>query len=540
MGAIVQDINTEIAVIGAGPCGSVLAHRLAAAGRKVVLVDRGDWLEPGAIDRSAPDYDLQRRGAFNANPNLRRGPADDPVDDSQSPIKPMIGNAVGGGSVWWSAHVPRFRPEDFRSRSLDGVGEDWPISYADLAPYYDQVEALWGVASVLCDPSAMPDRKGPVKLLPSIGAHGRRVTAALDRMGWHWWPVDLVVGREVIREADLCTHPGPCDIGCPARYRSGADRIVAEAVEHGASLMTNTRVQRLELGVRDRVTAAVCRRGNTTFRLTAKTFVLAAGGMGTPRLLLLSACDRFPDGLANSSGLVGRNLMLHPYARVDGQFPEPVGALAPHEIAGIVCLEFLASRSETRAKRGVKLQLVAGPGPVALARGGGTGQPLPWGQGHHAAFAARFDRICGFTVCAEDLPDPENRITLSADLIDRDGQPAAKWIYKVSQNSRRLLDHGMDRAAEALTEAGATHIYRTPLRDQAGFHIAGTARMGADPDGSVTDPTGRCHDLENLFVADASTFVTASCLNPTSTAQALALRIADYILGKPAPSTDGL
>lgn len=531
--ATLKDIDTEIAVIGAGPCGAALAHRLAVAGRAVLLIERGEWMEPGSIDRSAPDYDLQRRSAFNANPNIRCGPADDPVDDSQSPIKPMIGNSVGGGSLWWSAHVPRFRPEDFHSRTLDGVGEDWPISYANLSPYYTQVEDLWGVASVLGDPSGMPDRSASVKPLPSIGAHGHRITAALDRMGWHWWPVDLVVGKETIRETDLCTHTGPCDIGCPARYRSGADRIVAEAMEYGATIMTTTRVQRLEIGMGDRVTAAVCKKENSVFRVKAKTFVLAAGGMGTPRLLLLSACKRFPNGLANSSGLVGRMLMLHPYARVDGLFPDAVGSLAPHETAGIVSLEFLPTCSESRAKRGVKLQLVAGPSAVALARGSGTGQAFPWGSEHHAAFRNRFDRICGFTVCAEDLPDPENRITLSTNLVDKDGQPAAKWIYKVSQNSRRLLDHGMDRATEILIEAGAKQTFRTPLRDQAGFHIAGTTRMGTDPQHSVTDPTGRCHDLENLFVADASTFVTSSCLNPTSTAQALALRLADNILGTP-------
>ena len=533
MVANLKVINTEIVVIGAGPCGAVLAHRLAAAGREVLLVERGEWMEKGLINRSAPDYELQRRSSFNANPNIRYAPADDLVDDFESPIKPMIGNAVGGGSLWWSAHVPRFRPEDFLTRTLDSVGEDWPISYSDLSPYYAQVENLWGVASVLGDPSAMPDRNSPVKPLPSIGAHGHRISAALDRMGWHWWPVDLVVGKEPIGETDLCTHTGPCDIGCPARYRSGADRIVAEAMKYGASLMTSTRVQRLEIGAGDRVTTAICLKGNAMFRVKAKTFILSAGGMGTPRLLLLSACKRFPNGLANNSGLVGRMLMLHPYARVDGLFPEAVGALAPHEMAGIVSLEFLPTRPESRAKRGVKLQLVPGPNALALARGVGTGRTLPWGSEHHTEFVSRFDRICGFTVCAEDLPNAENRITLSTNLFDKYGQPAAKWVYKVSQNSRKLLDYGMDRASEILIEAGATETFRTPLRDQAGFHIAGTARMGTDPQKSVTDPTGRCHDLENLFVADASTFVTSSCLNPTLTAQALSLRIADYILGIP-------
>lgn len=177
------------------------------------------------------------------------------------------------------------------------------------------------------------------------------------------------------------------------------------------------------------------------------------------------------------------------------------------------------------------MQLVSGPGPEALVRGAGHGTPVPWGPRHHVEMEARFDRICGFTVCAEDIADPENRIMLSDRLTDRDGLPAARMVYRVSENSRRLLDQGLDRAGEALLAAGAKHLHRTPLRDQAGFHLMGTARMGRDPARSVTDPLGRCHEVPNLIIADSSSFVTASCLNPTATAQALALRATDGILG---------
>jgi len=520
------DLRTDVAVIGAGPAGALVALRLAGAGRDVAILERGDWIDQGAVGHGTPDFALRRRGPLNANPNLRQGPADDPVDDADSPIKPMIGNAVGGSAVWWSAHIPRFRPEDFRTRSLDGVGEDWPLSYADLAPYYTEVEGIWGTAAVPGDPSAVNDRNGPLAAMPSIGAHGRRVAGALDQLGWHWWPVDLVVGHG---EGARCTHPGPCDIGCPARIRSSGARLIEAAMQAGARLCKSTRVLRFETSG-DRVIAAHCRHGDADVRVEADIFVLAAGGMGTPRLLLLSSSARWPDGLANGSGLVGRNLMLHPYGRIVGQFDTPLGGWVPHETAGIVCLEFLATRPETGAKRGVKLQLISGPGPEALVRGAGLGAPVPWGAGHHVEMEARFDRICGFTVCAEDIADPENRILLSDRLTDRDGLPAARMVYRVSENSRHLLDHGLDRAGEALLAAGARHLHRTPLSDQAGFHLMGTARMGRDQAHSVTDPLGRCHEVPNLIIADASTFVTASCLNPTATAQALALRAADGIL----------
>ena len=443
----------------------------------------------------------------------------------------MIGNAVGGGSIFWSAHVPRFRPEDFRIRSLDGVGDDWPIGYDELAPYYAMNEARLGLAQVPGDPSA-PPQNHPRRTMPSIGAHGRRLGAAFDRLGWHWWPVDLVVGREADDPATRhCTHAGPCDLGCPSRIRSGADHAyMHDAVAAGAQLLTRTRVARLEHDASGRVTHAVCLTDDGELHVRGKQFVVAANGLGTPRLLLMSASSHHPDGLANRSSLVGRNLMLHPYARIDGAFQEPVGAWASGEKAGIVSFEFYSTRPETGFVRGLKLQLTAGPPPVALARGAVTGTRLPWGTGHHAAFEGRFDHLCGFTVCAEDLAEPDNRITLSPALRDRDGLPAPKMSYRVSDNSRRILDFGLDRAEEVLREAGAGAVYRTGLRSEAGFHLMGTTRMGTDPARSVVDPLGRCHDVDNLFVADASVFVTAAAVNPTATAQALALRQADHIL----------
>ncbi|MET0746013.1 MAG: GMC family oxidoreductase [Microvirga sp.] len=529
-------ISADVVIIGSGPTGSAAAWRLARGGLDVVCLERGDWFAYDEIRRDDPDWELRRATVLHSNPNLRRGRDDSPVDDSESPIKPMIGNAVGGGSIFWSAHVPRFRPEDFRVASLDGIGDDWPLSYDDLAPYYRENELRLGTAFVPGDPSAAPHGNRALAM-PTIGSHGRRFAAAFDRLGWHWWPVDLVVGRQADEpETVHCTHIGPCDLGCPSRIRSGADRAyMCDAVDHGVRLMTRTRVTRLELDARDRVAAALCMTDTGPLRVEGRTFILAANGMGTPHLLLASRSERCPDGLANSSGLVGRNLMLHPYARVDGLFSEPVGAWVTGEKAGIVSFEFYATRREHDFVRGLKLQLTGGPPPAALALGAVTGDALPWGETHHDAFEGRFDRICGFTVCAEDLAEESNRITLSDTVVDRDGNPAPKMIYAVSDNSRRILDFGMERAAEVLREAGAGALYRTPLRAEAGFHLMGTTRMGTDPARSVVDAFGRCHDVPNLFVADASVFVTAAAINPTATAQALALRTADHIIASRRP-----
>lgn len=529
--AAMPDLEADVAIVGAGPTGAAAAWRLASAGLSVLVIERGTGFDPAALARDAHDWELRRAGVWSSNPNIRRGPEDDPVDDADTPIKPMFAHGPGGTSHFWSAHVPRFRLADFHPASLDGAGRNWPIGHDDLAPFYEQAESRWGVAYVPGDPTAPQRQVRPLRL-PTLGAHGRRFAAAFDRLGWHWWPVDLVVGRDGDDPATArCSHVGPCDLGCPSRLRSTAGRaFLDDAIAAGARVLAGVRVVALEHDAADRVSALLCRRAGTAFRVRAQKVMLAANGAATPHLLLLSASGRHPRGLANRSGRVGRGLMLHPYARVDGIFDVPLGAWIGGEKAGLVSFEFARTDPARGFLRGVKLQLVAGPGPVALANGAVTGRRLPWGPGHHEAFETRFDRICGLTVCAEDLPDEDNRIGLSDRIFDRDGLPAQKWSYRLSPNSRHALDFGMARASEVLRAAGAGEVFRTALRDQAGFHIMGTARMGADRETSVVDASGRSHDHPNLYIVDASVFVTSSVVNPTLTAQAIALRAADRLL----------
>lgn len=521
-------------MIGAGACGAAATWRLAKAGVAVVCVEAGAWRDAAEFGFGTPGHAAMRAGALHENPNVRAGPDDLPIDDSDSPVKASTGNAVGGTTLWWATHIPRFREEDFRVRTLDGVADDWPITHADLARHYAINEAMMGLAAVPGDPAGpqrVPGEGGPdlppvPRPVPSAGPVGRRMARAFDALGWHHWPVELARG-----EGELCTHAGPCDAGCPARAAAGTDRTyMAGAVAAGARLLTGHRAFELETGADGRVTALLCAGDGGTVRVRAARYVLAAGGVGTPRLLLLSG--RGGEGLANRSGLVGRNLMLHPHARVDGLLDAPMGSWTPGQKAGLVCLEFLVPDPARGFPRGFKMQLGPGPGPAEAAAPDAAGGPLPWGAAHHDAFAARFDHIARLTICAEDLPEPHNGVTLSDTMADRDGTPAAKVTYRLAPASRAALDFAIARAEEALRTAGARAIAIDPLKAQAGFHLMGTARMGTDPELSVTDPFGRCHDVDNLFIADPSVFVTASAMNPTATAQALALRTADHILAE--------
>ena len=512
-------ITADVVVVGAGPTGAAATWRLAAAGLRVVCVERGGWFDHSRVPTDAGERARLVEGPFNANPNVRRGAADYLIEDDDSPIKPLVGNGVGGGSIYWAAHAPRFRPEDFRVFSQDGVADDWPLDYDEVAPWYGLNERRIGLAWRPGDPKG-PERDGVPLPLPAIGAAAERIARAFEALRWHCWPVDLVVGRDAADTAAIaCTHRGPCHIGCPARVRAGADRAYArDAVAAGARLLTHTRVLGLEHDARSRVTAALCAGRDGRFRVSAERFVLAANGIGTPRLLLASASGAFPQGLANENGLVGRRLMLHPYAWADGWFPEPLEVPAG-QTAGLVSLEFGATRAERGFVRGSKLQL-------------SVGAPAPGVRfdGHEGGAAEPRRHMAGLSVCAEDLPDPDNRVVLSSDSVDEDGVPLPRLVYRVSANTRAILDFGIERATEALRAAGAVVVVPTPLKSEAGFHLMGTARMGDDPETSVVDRFGRCHRVPNLFIADASTFVTASALNPTATAQALALRTADHIV----------
>ncbi|WP_075221448.1 GMC oxidoreductase [Acuticoccus yangtzensis] len=497
-----RPIEAEVVVVGAGACGAAATWRLASAGVDVVAVEAGPWLGAQDFGFASADYAARRAGPLHENPNVRAGTWDLPVDDADSPIKASTGNAVGGTTLWWAAHIPRFREGDFLGHT---GGAAWPITHDDIAAHYAVNEEMMGLAAHRGDPAGPArDAAQALRQLPPLGPLGTAMSAAFDRLGWHHWPVELARGA-----GDLCTHDGPCDAGCPARIAAGADRCyMAPAVAAGARVLTGLRAQRLELWD-GRVSGVLCATDGGTVRLAARRVILAAGGLGTPRLLLLSEA-------ANRSGQVGRNLMLHPHAQVEGAIPLPAdAAIARGQKAGLVCLEFLRPDPARRLSAGFKMQLV----PEA-ARTEAPGRAGP------GTVRARLN------ICVEDRPEEGNEVTLSGRLADRDGLPAARMSYRLSAETRGALDFGIARADELLRVAGAQAVAVEPLKRQAGFHIMGTARMGTDPETSVTDPFGRCHDVANLFITDPSVFVTASAMNPTATAQALALRTADHILAE--------
>jgi choline dehydrogenase-like flavoprotein len=273
----------------------------------------------------------------------------------------------------------------------------------------------------------------------------------------------------------------------------------------------------------------VDRTGREHFQ-AADVTVLAANGIGTPRLLLLSASTKFPAGLANSSGLVGRRLMLHPFGTVVGLFEDDLGST--HGLWGqhIHSLQFYETDAARGFVRGAKWGLQPTGGPISMTRGYPWGDNPIWGPNFHRELRRRLGHSALWGIIAEDLPEQENRVVLDPVLKDADGIPAPKLCYRMSENSKRLLEFHLARAKESLAAAGAHQVVIAPLIRETGWHILGTTRMGTDPATSVVDPWGRCHDVPNLFIYDGSIWPTSSGMNPTATIAAMSLWCAEYLV----------
>lgn len=521
--------EADVVIVGAGASGAAAAWLLARRGLRVVVLEQGGWQrdEPSLSDTT--EWEHHRFRTLNPDPNVRAGADDYPVIDVDTPIRPLLYNGVGGSTILWSTHFPRLNPSDFRVRSLDGVGDDWPITYDDLVPYFELNDRMMGVAGLSGDPAHPPRSARQTPPLP-IGRGGALLADAFDRLGWHWWPADAAANSRPFGGREACNACGPCELSCPRQAKASVDVTYwPEALRLGVRLVTHARVREVSVGPDGRATGVTYLDADgVEHHQAGAAVVLAANAIGTARLLLLSRSAAHPDGLGNAEGQVGRSLMHHPIATVTGAFDERLDGYEGLTACSIMSMQFYGTQPDVDFVRGYKLQGLRSHGP-ALTAAGGFGLDIPWGEGHHARFDALFGRTMSLTVTAEDLPDQNNRVTLDAEVTDSSGIPAPRLHYAVSDNSLRMLDHGIARASEVMRAAGAREVLVSPLLEQGGFHLMGTARMGTDPTRSVVDRYGRVHGVDNVLVVDGSTFTTAGAMNPTSTIQAIALWVADHL-----------
>ncbi len=520
--------RVDVVIIGAGASGGAVAWSLAETKMRIVCLEQGDWVKPTDYPSNGRDNEARQMAAFSASPNRRASITDYPINEDNSPIKVVNFNGVGGGTILYAGHYPRFHPSDFRVRSLDDVADDWPIDYETLEPYYAQNDLITGVSGLAGDP-AYPPKRPAMPPLP-LGRTGAALARGLNKLGWHWWPSDSAIASTDYEGRAGCINLGNCVGGCAQGAKASSDITYwPQAVRAGVELRTRCRVREITTDQTGMASGVVYYdpEGTEQFQ-PAEVVILACNGIGTPRILLNSASPRSPAGLANSSGLVGRNLMFHPYAQIYGYFDAALdGYRGPGNC--IWSKEFYETQAARGFVRGYTFEFNRGQGPVQTAMTGISTGRIPWGEGHHDAYRKLFCHRTGMMAICEDLPEEHNTVTLDPLLKDSSGIPAPRIDYTFSENSRKMLEHAVLRGTEIMRAAGAREIGVESPVITGGWHLMGTARMGKDPERSVVNEWGRSHDVKNLFIVDGSIFVTSAGVNPTCTIQALALYIADNI-----------
>jgi choline dehydrogenase-like flavoprotein len=518
----------DVLVIGAGASGSVAVKHLAEAGFAVVCLEQGPWTSPSDFPGDKLEFELLAEHSWSANPNVRLRPEDYPCETSGSEVDPAMFNAVGGSTIHFGAQWARMRPVDFKVRSVEGVADDWPITYEELLPYYELVDREMNISGMAGDPAYPPGAAPPLPPLP-IGEIGRRAAEGMNRLGWHWWPAAHAIPSVEVGSQAQCQRRGTCMFGCPEGAKGSTDLTLwPAALQAGARLVTGARVREITTNGNGLATGATYldREGSERHQ-RADVVVLGANGIATPRLLLLSGG---PDGLANSSGLVGKRLMLHPYMSVLGIYEDELPSWQGPWGTPLLSLEFADTDESRGFPRGAQWDVMPIGGPMmALARYDHLPFDERWGAAAHRLAKRTVGHAFDWGIGIEDLPSEANSVTLAADLADGDGIPAPKIDYRIDDDARRNLAWQLERAREAHEAAGAIDTVVTDW-SQWGWHLLGTCRMGDDPAVSVVDRFGRAHDVPNLFLFDGSVFVTSGPQPPTATIAANAARCAAHVI----------
>lgn len=524
--------QADVLIIGSGPSGAVAAKKLAGSGLRVICLEQGDWVDYSMAKAGTPEFELTAGKDWSSIPAVRNSSGDFPIDTSNSDVEPLMWNGVGGSSISWAAAWMRNLPSDFRVRTLDGVGDDWPISYQDLEPCYRQVEVDFVVSGISGDPAYPSGITTPFRPA-DLTAGGRRIAKTHNELGWHWWPGSNAIATEQHGEMKPCQQLTACMWGCTEGAKASTDLTHWRAlIRGGTTLIPNARVLRIETDRQGYSTGAVYADAEgVEYFVGAAAVVVAANAIGTPRLLLSSTSAAHPDGLANSSGLVGKRLMLHPTAVVVGLFDEDLESYRGVWGQAAYSLQFYETDPARDFVRGAKWSLQATGGPLQATRSWPWGNSTDlWGAPFQDEFSRRFGRSMSWGIICEDLPDETNEVVLDPNIVDVSGPGGVKINYATSENSNRMADFMAQRARESFEASGAYRTIISPHARETGWHMLGTAVMGNDPATSVVDRYGRSHDVPNLFVIDGSTWPTSSGMNPTATIAAFALWAADHML----------
>ncbi|MGN7200480.1 GMC family oxidoreductase [Arthrobacter sp. SAFR-044] len=507
-----DDDEVDIVIVGCGAGGATLLQRLARAGWRAVGLDAGPFWEP------EQDWVSDEAGSHHlywTEPRVITGSDPVPLGSNNS------GRGVGGSMVHFAGYTPRFHPSDFRTFSADGVGADWPLEYADLRPFYEDIEGElpvsgehwpWG------DPHSYPHRPHPVSGNGDLFLRGANACGITAKVG----PVAIANGR--FGNRPHCIYRGFCLQGCKVNAKaSPLITHVPDALAHGAEIRPDSMATRIRLDERTGLATGVEYLHGGVQRFQRARLVAVAGySIETPRLLLNSTSPRFPDGMCNDFDQVGRYLMVQGAPQTGGRFQAEVRMwkAPPPEVS---TEDFYETNPAKPYKRGFSVQCVS-PLPITWAEHVAA-------QGHWGAALRRYMSDYPHWAClgalCEFLPFEGNRVTL-ADETDRSGIPVACFSYSQCDNDRQLMSAAQQVMEQILTAAGAQEV----ITINRYAHLVGGARMAAGEREGVVDRNLRSFAVPNLLVTDGSVLPTQGSANPALTIMALAARAArDLIQG---------
>lgn len=508
----------DAVIVGSGAGGGAVAWRLASAGWRVLVLEKGPR-------HSRADY-AHDRGLQPSQfiPTIDIDPHTVVTPRTTTPIRTNLGwiaTCVGGGTVHMGGYFYRFHPDDFRMRTRFGDFHslaDWPYDYAQLEPYYALAERMIGVSGVAgADPFAGP-RSSPYPMPPlDVHSFANAIDDACARRGWHAFPTPRAINSRAYDDRPACEYCALCaSYGCPVGARGTAqETFIAHAERTGrGEVRPLSMVREITMDRDDRVSGCVYIDANGVEHFAPASVVcVSASAIESARLLLLSRSARFPNGLANDEGQVGRNLQFHAVTMGQALF----GDFAPH-------------RSPFLGRSIADHYFL--PGDVAdIAKGGMIRFGLtPQVDGTRHFTPRDQQRVLYFEAFHDFIPNERTFVTLDDTITDRWGLPVARIHLDVPQQHRRAGRYLADRAFEIYEDLGATEGVTTDIGGTSSYLVHGTCRMGTDPRASVLDPFCRAHGVRNLYVADGSFMPTSGGASTTLTITANALRTAEHIL----------
>jgi choline dehydrogenase-like flavoprotein len=529
----------DFLVIGAGASGGVMAKELAVAGFQVVVLEQGPYLRERDYSHDEIKYTVQ--------PGLTNDPKVQPITYRKTENEPVqvmkaieYGRQVGGGSVHFTGNYWRFHETDFHERSVFGnipgtAFADWPISYSDLEPYYTKAEYDIGVSGQAgANPFEAPRSKPyPLPPLP-VKSSGVLFEKATKKLGLHPFPAPMAILSQPYRGRSACVHCGFCEsFGCEMRAKSSTLVSVIPVAESTGrcEIRPNSYVRKIATDGQGRATGAIYFDANRreVFQ-RAKTVVLCANGVESAKLLLLSKSSLFPQGLANSSGLVGKHLMWDNGPFASALFEHPLNEFKSVQVTRLIH-DYYGADPKRGFYGGGAIDARFDFYPAGFALLGMPDDAPKWGADYKKMIGTYFTRTMSLLAHSTSLPVEKNSVSLDPNVKDAWGLPAARVTFDHHPDDVATMKWLRTRQYEIFEVMGAKKVWAPPPDVfSASRHLMGTCRMGVDHRKSVVDACSRTHDVPNLFVVDGSNFVTSARQQPTATIQALAYRAADHMI----------